>query len=531
MLPPAGPYRGPLRKGRTVVAISFGVLWRDGVFASELEVPLEDGHLEINKNRGYLVITGDGFGKDSSSTRPVRIVVSFDSIDSILTDSPNAFFTLTFAPTFETYTASIPAKIERVMAFSKEHQEVAPFASRHLRVKFGLRLELDKFSKEATSLSLPPPLARRVPVEQRRLYDPEHVFKFRGRLSVIDVRLAFQLEGILRDGRLSPQEILTLVDDGLAGIFYEEANEDKDPGRIVEAVLMEVRARLVAEQSERRIDNFPAYDGLPQPLPLPSSPFNLIELLQSSKAAVVLGSARLEVLRDENVIHCRHVAITPTSMYFEGPFVEASNAIVRRYPAGQDDFLRVSFVDEDRTKLQNSRWGVSPDFVRQLVLRPLLDGLDISGRDYKVLGYSQSSLKSHAVWLVAPFRGAEEGPAFELARDEDGDPIVLESICAADIRESFGNFDSIVFQPTLYGARLSQGFTSSRISCSLGKNQIVALGDIEECNELGVVSSPARIPLDAADIARTVADGQLLRWCWDDVDRVGDFLLSRNARG
>lgn len=129
--------------------------------------------------------------------------------------------------------------------------------------------------------------------------------------------------------------------------------------------------------------------------------------------------------------------------------------------------------------------------MRQLVLPPLLNGLDVSGGDYRFLAYSQSSLKSHSVWLVAPFEGAEEGPGpgFEGARDEEGDLIVPELICAADIRNSFGNFEHINDQPTMYGARLSQGFTASRISCSLRKDQIIALSDIEEFDRRGAVSS------------------------------------------
>lgn len=99
-------------------------------------------------------------------------------------------------------------------------------------------------------------------------------------------------------------------------------------GRVVEAVLMELRARLVAEQSERRMDNFPAYGALSQPTTPISSPLDISQLLQSAKETVVLGGARPEVPRDENSILCRHVTITPTSMRFEGPFIEASNAIV-----------------------------------------------------------------------------------------------------------------------------------------------------------------------------------------------------------
>lgn len=169
--------------------------------------------METNKSGGYLVITGDGFGTSPASTRAIRVVVSFDSVESILTDSPSAFLNLLFSPSFETYTSSIPAKIERAKAFSKAHQELGAFANRHLRVKFAQRLELAKFSAKIPTLSLPPALVRQVQIEQRRLYASTDLSQLRAWFSSIDVRLAFQLEVVLHEGTLSPQEILALEDD------------------------------------------------------------------------------------------------------------------------------------------------------------------------------------------------------------------------------------------------------------------------------------------------------------------------------
>ena len=68
--------------------------------------------------------------------------------------------------------------------------------------------------------------------------------------------------------------------------------------------------------------------------------------------------------------------------------------------------------------------------------------------------------------------------------DEDELP---DFINAETIRNSLGDFRKLAHQPTLYGARLSQGFTSSRASVSLGAELITTIPDIVHKNELGAV--------------------------------------------
>ena len=48
-----------------------------------------------------------------------------------------------------------------------------------------------------------------------------------------------------------------------------------------------------------------------------------------------------------------YVEITPTKYYFSGPGIEKSNRVLRKYKEHPCNFIRISFVDEDGTRLHN----------------------------------------------------------------------------------------------------------------------------------------------------------------------------------
>ena len=54
---------------------------------------------------------------------------------------------------------------------------------------------------------------------------------------------------------------------------------------------------------------------------------------------------------DDGFVYVHRVLITPSKIYFCGPEVNLSNHVIRNYHDYIDDFLRVSFVDEDLDKL------------------------------------------------------------------------------------------------------------------------------------------------------------------------------------
>jgi len=89
----------------------------------------------------------------------------------------------------------------------------------------------------------------------------------------------------------------------------------------------------------------------------------------------------------------------------EGPFSDESNSIIRRYPQHSSHFLRVSIRDEDLSTLSHSNDVDIPNFLRQR-FAPFFrsdGGLEIAGRKFDFLGYSQSVLNEHSAWFVTPF--------------------------------------------------------------------------------------------------------------------------------
>ncbi|KAI8949918.1 RNA dependent RNA polymerase-domain-containing protein [Xylaria longipes] len=104
----------------------------------------------------------------------------------------------------------------------------------------------------------------------------------------------------------------------------------------------------------------------------------------------------------QNLTMVYKVQVTPTRINFTGPEPEAKNRILRKFPRHTGYFARVQFCDEDGQDLYFNP-KVSLDKIYSRFKKILLDGFSIAGRLYKFLGFSHSSLRSHAVWFMAGF--------------------------------------------------------------------------------------------------------------------------------
>jgi hypothetical protein len=141
------------------------------------------------------------------------------------------------------------------------------------------------------------------------------------------------------------------------------------------------------------------------------------------------------------------VNITPTGMTLHGPEPEAKNRILRRFPDHTEYFIRVQFCEEDGADLQfNSK--VSNDNVYQRFKNVFKNGINIGGRLYGFLGFSHSSLRSHAAWFVAPFVS-------------EGKLQTYFSIIAF-----LGKFSDIT-SPARCAARIGQAFSETSLAVSL----------------------------------------------------------------
>ncbi|KAI6045196.1 RdRP-domain-containing protein [Pisolithus marmoratus] len=153
------------------------------------------------------------------------------------------------------------------------------------------------------------------------------------------------------------------------------------------------------------------------------------------------------------------LALTPTRHILEGPNADQSNSVLRRF-GKSENFLRVSFQDENRSKLRGDFETSISELLAGRYRPVLLKGCRVAGRSYQFLGYSMSGLREHSMWFVTPFRDAD---------DKLWD--------AEAIRSSLGDFSRLLYQPARLGARWSQAFSATDPSIVVQPHEIRKIDD------------------------------------------------------
>ncbi|PIA62130.1 hypothetical protein AQUCO_00200258v1 [Aquilegia coerulea] len=179
-------------------------------------------------------------------------------------------------------------------------------------------------------------------------------------------------------------------------------------------------------------------------------------LLSSSKRRLV----------EQNLMSCHRVLITPTKVYFIGPEVETANHVVKHYAEYASDFLRVTFVEEDLSRLQADavsitiQHGLFSDPYRtsiyDRILSILRDGIKIGSKRFEFLAFSASQLRSSSVWMFAS----------------------NDAVKADDIRDWMGCFEEI-HNVSKCAARMGQLFSSSQQTVIVEKKDVHNIPDIE----------------------------------------------------
>jgi len=154
-----------------------------------------------------------------------------------------------------------------------------------------------------------------------------------------------------------------------------------------------------------------------------------------------------QISPDDGLVYVHRVQVTPAKVYFYGPEINVSNRVVRHFSADIDNFLRVSFVDEDFEKLHSadlsSRSSSKNNDARRTslynrVLSVLSNGISIGDKRFEFLAFSSSQLRDNSTWMFASHQG----------------------LTASDIRKWMGDFRNIR-NVAKYAARLGQSFSSS----------------------------------------------------------------------
>ena len=170
----------------------------------------------------------------------------------------------------------------------------------------------------------------------------------------------------------------------------------------------------------------------------------------------ISGSVKLE----GSLLSVHRLAVTPTKVYCYGPEVDLSNRVTRHFKDKVDNFLRVSFVEEDWE--ETSATALTTGFDKELsrvydrFLQVMRKGVQLGGKKYEFLAFSSSQLRERSFWMFA----------------STGD------ITPAFIREWMGNFLSIR-NVAQCAARMGQCFSSSTPTLEVPSRELELIDDVE----------------------------------------------------
>lgn len=169
---------------------------------------------------------------------------------------------------------------------------------------------------------------------------------------------------------------------------------------------------------------------------------------------------------DRAIMKFHRALVTPSKVYFLGPELNVSNRVTRHFAEYIDDFLRVSFVDEDWNKLHSNALTSKPEYgflakpqrtkVYNRILSILKDGIVVGKKKFEFLAFSASQLRENSLWMFAS----------------------NDKVTADSIRKWMGDFDNIR-NVAKCAARMGQSFSSSRQTSNVQEHEVLIIPDIE----------------------------------------------------
>lgn len=334
---------------------------------------------------------------------------------------------------------------QRIDSLNPTHAVVAPYAHQ-LRIILHHENELREFANLCQVAGLPRPFSATVEAEAKGFFATKQLFKVQNWLRSFEWPIAFQLEACLRNGLLTTPELF--------GIRQPvEALCNHDTPLIAADVL-----RLFVETLRNRTKS--------------QSPLDCLEEARRKRLGL------LDKCPMPGTFLCHHVTVTPTRLLLEGPYVIQSNRVIRKYPEHQTYFIRVDFRDEDHLQYRWERDVSLPSFEKWSVAhidwqvdgKSLLDervggilknGVDIAGQHFEFLAYSNSALRTHAVWFVRELQHHTK-------------PYINAHV----IRNGLGDFSGVIRQPSKYAARIAQAFTATDPSVSIKRSHWEEVPDL-----------------------------------------------------
>lgn len=543
-----------------LAVIEFGRLCTDDVFSIEYRKEVPSGQVTFNGEKRLVVL------RTVPDTEAMEVSVRFDTIVRmlVLEDKCSILLLLSQPPAFDLVDKGIRPPSEnglfdidilramegfglddraplryRKASFDVESRSIAPYVSTHIRLIFPSPSELDIFRHRRTQARLPKVVNTSITSSHRQLYSPSKIASLKAIMSRLDVRVAFQMHSMLTNGTLDADQLVSI------SRAVERMERERGPKAVEKVLVMFAKHRTASIRekargrdgpgtiygededgptsfeveevdtlvgSARRGEKVDVGTGYPS-----YSPTELLQQDLKSASEHVSNSSPSFSLDEATV--CRQIVLTPSGSQLQGPFLDQSNSILRRYPSHSHQFLRVCIRDED---LQNLRHDTSRDMVAFLLerFRPFfVGGLEMAGRKFELIGWSQSSLKDHSTWFISPFEYEGRMVDAESVRKDLGN-VSTSFTRFEDSADEGGQFDNVNTIPARWMARIAQGFTATEPSITLQSKQIISIPDVEFTD-----------PATGTTSCFTDGVGTISRELARDVDRVlASKLSTKNKR-
>lgn len=220
----------------------------------------------------------------------------------------------------------------RVSALDARHARQVPYLSRHFLVVVDLVKDparsngspvppasLADFLQHCTINDLPEPKRLdRLELHKEKRYSRDIMHRLEETFSTLSPTHAYQLEGILRDGTLTPHEVGWLIEEHVK-VWSVTVEIDRDS--TVEEILVELRNQLV-EDRKARAALFAL--GVQAPEQLQAMPFEVSHMADLAREAVLhrarvkldepvrLGGSAAEKVDSRTHFWCRGIVLTPS---------------------------------------------------------------------------------------------------------------------------------------------------------------------------------------------------------------------------
>ncbi|KAG8915201.1 hypothetical protein FRC00_006646 [Tulasnella sp. 408] len=362
-------------------SVQFGWLCRDRRFSPEWQADFQAisnlpsnnmPSLRFNADSNEIWISLAEASTDYGAERAM-VVIRFSRIEAVIVDAAGPptlgiLFTFLYPPALEYHevTRSFQGqetvrRRSRLTTFTTTHARIVPYTLLAMRVTCSSQTDMEEFQRMARAIGLSR-LGEAVPspVVRRSLFSANALDRIDVWLNGLPWSVAFQALSILNAAALDPIELLNLRPR-------------------IQALLSDADFGVAKASQVLREFGFKLKDPATL-IPDDESVFECFESVKRDLRWASFSSGS----RTRN---------------------PGSNRVLRQYPGHQEYFLRVRFTDEDSLQFRWDRKFKADGalFVKDRVGGVLERGLDIAGRHFEFLAYSNSALRDHAVWFSAVF--------------------------------------------------------------------------------------------------------------------------------